>query len=382
MAAQALLRAASVVLLAAASLAGGRSSIGHHDAVRRRLSQTPDGCVLYIAGPVVASKGNQVATVDSLQDYELTFTMELASDWVHSTGEYQSILHIGDTRGQRFPSVLFRDVANQICAVQSHSYCDPCCCQYQVFANVNFAAGGTYDFKMVVQNNQMTVYIDGVSVGTSSGSSTYAATDAAVYIGEPSGWHSDDATKVTLSDITLSEIALADACRENVRGHDACGCPADFPYQSTTLKDICYTDVSYANAGTGPCGSWCTFDAAVGSGCGDNSAYMCSDACDLETGYIFQAGRCYPQSEAPVINTVGLMSSTIRGTGTPQECYDYCTANSGYHYDIMGLDLRPTGGQDCQCNHPSVKSRKRGETKSRFARRQSSRGRLQRWSGL
>ena len=135
----------------------------------------------------------------------------------------------------------------------------------------------------------------------------------------------------------------------------ACNCQGAFPYQSTT--GLCYTDVSYANAGSGPCGSWCTFDAAVGSGCGDNSAYMCSDACDLETGYIFQAGRCYPQSEAPVINTAGLMSDTLRRTGTPQECYDYCTGISAFN--IMGLDLRPTGGQDCQCNHPSVKSRER-----------------------
>ena len=214
-----------------------------------------------------------------------------------------------------------------------------------------FEAGGTYEIKIIVEDNQMAVYVDGALAGTESGSATYAEMDANVYVGAP--WY--DAAKVTLSDITLSEVALADACRENVRGHDACGCPADFPYQSTTLLDICYTDVSYANAGTGPCGSWCTFDAAVGSGCGDNSAYMCSDACDLETGYIFQADRCYPQSEAPVINTVGLMSSTIRGTGTPQECYDYCTGNSAYI--VMGLDLRPTGGQDCMCNHPSVKSR-------------------------
>ena len=71
--------------------------------------------------------------------------------------------------------------------------------------------------------------------------------------------------------------------------------------------------------------------------------------------FTFQAGRCYPQSEAPVINTAGLMSSTLRRTGTPQECYDYCTGNSDY----MGLDLTPTGGQDCFCNLPSVKARER-----------------------
>jgi len=96
-------RAASVVVLAAASLAGGRSSIEHSDAVRRRL-QTPDGCALYVAGPVVASSGNQVATVDSLQNYELTFTMELASDWSPGGG-WHCILHIGNLDQQRLPGL-------------------------------------------------------------------------------------------------------------------------------------------------------------------------------------------------------------------------------------------------------------------------------------
>ena len=102
--------------------------------------------------------------------------------------------------------------------------------------------------------------------------------------------------KVTLSDITLSEIALADVCRE----------------------------IGFAD-------------------CRGNNPFA---AAMFE--FTFQAGRCYPQSEAPVINTAGLMSDTLRRTGTPQECYDYCTgSNSGF--SIMGLDLRPTGGQDCTC---------------------------------
>ena len=115
-----MLRAASVVVLAAASLAGGRSRIEHSGAVRRRL-QTPDGCALYIAGPFVASSGNQVATVDSLQDYELTFTMELASDW-SITGEWQSVLYIGDAEWRRFPHVSFHRTGG-LQVVQSHSYC-------------------------------------------------------------------------------------------------------------------------------------------------------------------------------------------------------------------------------------------------------------------
>ena len=120
-----MLRAASVVVLAAAK---------HHD-VRRRLSEPPDGCALYVAGPVVASSGNHVATVDSLQNYELTFTMELASDWVHSTGDYQSILHIGDTKQQRLPMIQFRTNYPSLYLRQSYdSPCDPdngmCCLLY------------------------------------------------------------------------------------------------------------------------------------------------------------------------------------------------------------------------------------------------------------
>ena len=190
--------------------------------------QTPDGCALYIAGPVVASKGNQVATVDSLQNYELTFTMELASDW-SINGDWVSILHIGDTNNQRFPGIWFHYSQNGITPAQSYSDCYPSVCQwYFTSTSAEFTAGETYDIKVVVENNQMTVYVDGVNRGTGSGSSTYTATDVAVYVGDP--WY--DAAKVTLSDITLSEIALADVCRENIvaaaagigSGEDKCLC--------------------------------------------------------------------------------------------------------------------------------------------------------------
>ena len=101
--------------------------------------------------------------------------------------------------------------------------------------------------------------------------------------------------------------------------------------------------------------------------------------------YTFQAGHCYPGSEAPFINTGGSMGSDLAETGTPQECYAYCVGNSGY----MGLDLEPldsysSSGHRCMCTRPggqtSFRSRlKRSETKVRFARRQTRRGRLQRW---
>ena len=101
--------------------------------------------------------------------------------------------------------------------------------------------------------------------------------------------------------------------------------------------------------------------------------------------YTFQAGHCYPGSEAPFINTGGSMGSDLAETGTPQECYAYCVGNSGY----MGLDLEPfdsysSSGHRCMCTRPggqtSFRSRlKRGKTKVRFARRQTRRWRLQRW---
>ena len=134
-----MLRAASVVALAAASLAG------KHDAVRRRLSETPDGCALYVAGPVVASKGNQVATVDSLQNYELTFTMELASDWGF-TGNWQSIIHIGDVDRQRLPGFWFHTLtqfpfyARQMCTNCYFSYCQWI---LEATSGVRFTAGET-----------------------------------------------------------------------------------------------------------------------------------------------------------------------------------------------------------------------------------------------
>ena len=49
-------------------------------------------------------------------------------------------------------------------------------------------------------------------------------------------------------------------------------CPSDYPYPITSRAgapmagNICYNVASCAAAGEGPCGSWCTFNAAVGKG--------------------------------------------------------------------------------------------------------------------
>ena len=144
--------------------------------VAQSYSGTPDSCALYVPGPVVASQSNQVATVDSLQNYKLTFTMELASDW-SITGSWQSVFHIGDVNGDRLPGIWFHPKHNRMHTWQSKSSSNT----YSLNSNLNiFAAGQTYEIKVIVENNQMTLYVDGVNRGTASGSATYAATDAAV----------------------------------------------------------------------------------------------------------------------------------------------------------------------------------------------------------
>ena len=180
-----------------------------------------DGCALHVAGPVVTSPSNQVATVDSLENYELAFTMELASDWTPSlgTGHWQSILRIGNLDYQRLPGIWFHETQNALYVMQSYSGCvgspwSNNICEWGVTTTgVTFTAGVTYEIRVVVESNQMTVYVDGVSVGTASGPAVDTVTDAAVYVGDP--WH-NAATKVTLSDIRLSDLALSEFCRGNV----------------------------------------------------------------------------------------------------------------------------------------------------------------------
>ena len=179
-----------------------------------------------LAGPFVASRGNQVATVYTHENYELAFTMELASDWTHVSaggrarhtnfqprrvgerGEWQSILLIGNSNSQRLPGIWFHNSQNALHVMHAPPF------QWGVKATTGtydaetstgpFAAGGTYEIKVVVQSNQMTVYVDGASVGTASGSATDSdfqiETNMAVYVGDP--WH--PAAKVTLSDISYT----------------------------------------------------------------------------------------------------------------------------------------------------------------------------------
>ena len=140
--------------------------------------QTPDGCALYIAGPVTAASGNQVATVEALQNYELTFTMELASDWrIDGYSWTGAVLHIGDG-ANRHPLVSFHKNQNGLHVVEAPPIQNGGW-GVEYTTGVEFIAGGSYSVKIVVESSQMVVYVDGVVVGTASGSTSNGATTSA-----------------------------------------------------------------------------------------------------------------------------------------------------------------------------------------------------------
>ena len=155
-------------------------------------------CAMYVAGPVAASRGNKVATVDTTPNYELAFTMELASDG--STAGWRSILHIGNSNShQRVPGIWFRGGTNQMWVWNRPSRGSP---NKYFKSSINLAAGKTYEVKLVVEGTRMTLYVDGVARGSKRGIATAAATDASVYVGNP--WYA--AADVTLSDICLKAL--------------------------------------------------------------------------------------------------------------------------------------------------------------------------------
>ena len=56
-------------------------------------------------------------------------------------------------------------------------------------------------------------------------------------------------------------------------------CQGRFPYRHRSTRTICYTRSEYADAGFGPCFSWCTFsvheDDQCNGCCGDVKLKLC-----------------------------------------------------------------------------------------------------------
>ena len=74
------------------------------------------------------------------------------------------------------------------------------------------------DIRVIVESNQMVVYVDDVSVGTASWEgATNFASEVSIYVGDP--WY--DAARVTLSHICLKQI-FSNIQRITVANHMSC----------------------------------------------------------------------------------------------------------------------------------------------------------------
>ena len=412
-AAQAMLRAASAVVLAAASLAGGRSSIEHHDVTLAQHDMTSRRLQNTIAGTMVSGLSAERGwCLDSV-------TFHYADGGTTKFGE---------SGGGPVPRVDLNPTAEYVSGVLQYG-ATVGCRQYMEggieFIVKSIATGattrtvsfaGSYQSSTVLREYNVewpcrilglefdSRYIDGVQTDCTSAAEVRHDGESFSYVSCVDGaiiWNDRPYTISSVPDVLRGarlyqgpvrlayNEALEISMPEGGRAFAAFTANRDGGMPAG-LRDDGWVDVAPQGLNWDYYGQPEYIEPLLFKSIAPGETYISPkitgsdtvmfvvlnpDAATTTTGsFTFQAGRCYPQSEAPVINTAGLMSSTLRRTGTPQECYDYCTANSGFN--IMGLDLRPTGGQDCMCNHPSVKSRKRGETKSRFARRQSSRGRL------
>jgi hypothetical protein len=75
---------------------------------------------------------------------------------------------------------------------------------------------------------------------------------------------------------------------------------------------------------------------------------MTTTACsDFDERFFFEAGRCYPASAAPGINTEAFVGMGLSDFETPQECYDYCAGVPTYYG--LELDRFHPRGHRCLC---------------------------------
>eukprot|EP00929_Paragymnodinium_shiwhaense_P052757 TRINITY_DN26422_c0_g1_i2.p1 TRINITY_DN26422_c0_g1~~TRINITY_DN26422_c0_g1_i2.p1 ORF type:complete len:521 (-),score=105.76 TRINITY_DN26422_c0_g1_i2:90-1652(-) len=102
-------------------------------------------------------------------------------------------------------------------------------------------------------------------------------------------------------------------------------CPNDFPNPSATHDNkICYNDADAAAAGSGSCDQWCTLDASVGSGCGDNSAKLCSSVTTVST---VSCPDNFPNPSATHDNKICYNNADAATAGTGA-CEEWCTLDA------------------------------------------------------
>ena len=134
----------------------------------------------------------------------------------------------------------------------------------------------------------------------------------------------------------------------------ACNCQGAFPYQHHSMPQICYTHASYATAGSGPCGSWCTLDAAVGSGCGDNSGRMCTGSCNLgavATPMNYELSFTIDiDATEPFSGWTNILAITSAETGWDVERYPSIFFGDGGYLHLAQTYRKPTSTGDWGAN--------------------------------
>lgn len=130
-----------------------------------------------------------------------------------------------------------------------------------------------------------------------------------------------------------------DGCHDHGRGDS---CPPNFPFPSASQepaerKNLCYKTQVEGAKGTGPCGSWCTMDASVGSGCGDNAGRLCGVPFSCRPAPSLEA--CEAMCDNAM--SIGLSCNAINYNKSIC-CLEHCSA------PVLGPPKNPGGG--C-CGH-------------------------------
>jgi hypothetical protein len=107
------------------------------------------------------------------------------------------------------------------------------------------------------------------------------------------------------------------------------GCPVDFPFPSAQHSNvICYNTAALASADSGPCGSWCTQDVNIGTGCGSNTQRICTDAL-APTASPTAALHCDTALWVDVDNLHCGGCTVLALLGNHGSCRKYCAAQQG-----------------------------------------------------
>jgi hypothetical protein len=127
-------------------------------------------------------------------------------------------------------------------------------------------------------------------------------------------------------------------------------CPLDFPFPSPPHSNIiCYNTAAFASAGSGTCGSWCTQDVAIGSGCGSNVQRICAESAPVRAASIAPYAAFCPHGgmthQQFFFQMFGFGSGPLPADTSRSACEAYCNTEA----DCIGYYYNPVGNGQPQC---------------------------------